>query len=363
MVLYDYWASLLPAAGYDAAEAAEAGKSREWGRSVLNEKKGAAPRNRTIRLTAGQEKEYLGRSAVLDEKADFSAVADKIILGDCFDMLSRLPDKFADLLIADPPYNLRKTYGASKFRKMEPKDYEAYTRSWIEGALHTLKATASVYVCCDWETSAVIGAVLPDYFIVRNRITWQREKGRGAYSNWKNSMEDIWFATVSRRYTFNAGDVKLRRRVIAPYRVAGKPKDWQETESGNFRDTYPSNFWDDISVPYWSMPENTDHPAQKPEKLYARLILASSAPGGVVLDPFCGTGTAAVTAKKLGRRYVCIEKEPRYCALAEKRLEMADRDISIQGYADNVFWERNSLSEQKKAARKKTEKNLPPRGK
>lgn len=319
----------------------------------MNEKKGAAARNRTIRLTAEQERAYLDRCAVLGGDADFSGIADKIILGDCFGVLPRLPDKFAGLLIADPPYNLRKTYGGSNFRKMEPRDYEAYTRRWIEALLHTLKEDASVYVCCDWETSMVIGAVLPDYFIVRNRITWQREKGRGAYTNWKNSMEDIWFATMSGSYTFNVDDVKLRRRVVAPYRAGGEPKDWQETEDGNFRDTYPSNFWDDISVPYWSMPENTDHPAQKPEKLYAKLILASSKPGDVVLDPFCGVGTAAVTAKKLGRRYVCVEKEPRYCALAEKRLEMADSDAAIQGYADNVFWERNSLPEQKKAEKRR----------
>ena len=65
-----------------------------------------------------------------------------------------------------------------------------------------------------------------------------------------------------------------KRRVLAPYKVDGKPKDWIETEDGNFRLTYPSNFWDDISIPYWSMPENTDHPTQKPEKLIAKLILA-----------------------------------------------------------------------------------------
>lgn len=328
----------------------------------MKEKKSAAARNRTIRLTAEQERAYLNKCAALGGGADFSDIANKIILGDSFDVLLRLPDKFADLLIADPPYNLRKTYGASKFRKMAAKDYEAYTRSWIEAALHTLKDTASVYVCCDWETSVVIGAVLPGYFTVRNRITWQREKGRGAYANWKNSMEDIWFATVSGSYAFNVEDVKQRRRVVAPYRAGGEPKDWQETEEGNFRDTFPSNFWDDISVPYWSMPENTDHPAQKPEKLYAKLILASSNPGGVVLDPFCGAGTAAVAAKKLGRRYVCVEKEPRYCALAEKRLEMANKDTSIQGYADNVFWERNSLAEQKKARRRRAEKDKSLRG-
>jgi len=171
-------------------------------------------------------------------------------------------------------------------------------------------------------------------------------------------MEDIWFATRSNRYIFNVDDVKQRRKVIAPYRVDGKPKDWEETDDGNFRDTYPSNFWDDISIPYWSMPENTDHPTQKPEKLFAKLILASSNHGDLILDPFAGVGTSCVVAKKLGRRFIGIEKEPEYCALIEKRLEVAETDSSIQGYHNNVFWERNSLAEQKKETKNMTANHL-----
>jgi len=277
-----------------------------------------------------------------------TSIINKIILGDCFSVLSKLPSGFVDILIVDPPYNLNKTYGASRFKKMDSTEYEAFTRAWIDLVLHTLKPTASVYVCCDWQTSVIIGNILSDYFIIQNRITWQREKGRGARSNWKNSMEDIWFATVTKNFKFNIDAVKQRRRVIAPYRADGAPKDWTETENGKYRDTCPSNFWDDISVPYWSMPENTDHPTQKPEKLFAKLILASSDQGDTILDPFAGVGTSCVAAKKLGRSYIGIEKEPEYCALAAKRFEMADNDSSIQGYANNVFWERNSLAEQKK---------------
>ena len=142
--------------------------------------------------------------------------------------------------------------------------------------------------------------------------------------------------------------MKVRKKVIAPYRQDGKPKDWKETKSGNFRDTCPSNFWDDCTIPYWSMPENTAHPTQKPEKLIAKMILASSNVKDVVFDPFLGSGTTSVTAKKLGRKYVGIELDETYCAWAEKRIEMADDDSSIQGYTDGVFWERNTLGGQKK---------------
>ena len=154
-------------------------------------------------------------------------------------------------------------------------------------------------------------------------------------------MEDIWFATVSEDYTFNLDAVKIRKRVIAPYRNNGVPKDWEENDSGRWRNTCPSNFWNDITVPYWSMPENTAHPTQKPEKLLAKLILASSNPGDVVFDPFLGSGSSSVTAKKLGRHYSGIEREAEFCVWAEKRLEMADDDSRIQGYTDGFFKERN----------------------
>ena len=319
--------------------------------------KGRAGRNQTITLSEEEKRRYLAacirEKDFCDDMASYLAEgrAGGIVLGDCIQIMKRLPHRFVDLLIADPPYNLDKTYSASRFRKMDAGAYEVFTRRWIEAALHTLKDTASVYVCCDWESSLIIGRVLGDYFIVQNRITWQREKGRGAIANWKNTMEDIWFATRTKRYTFNAGAVKQRRAVIAPYRRDGEPKGWADTESGRFRDTFPSNFWDDISIPYWSMPENTDHPAQKPEKLMAKLILASSGEGGLIMDPFAGTGTSAVAAKKLGRRYLGMEIEAEYCALAAKRLEMAEENGSIQGYAGGVFWERNTAAAQLKAKR------------
>ena len=306
-----------------------------------------AGRNKTIDISVEDGREYLGRCVTAERALTAPDILDKTVHGDCLEVMPRLPSGFVDLLIADPPYNLDKNFNGSRFRKTTDEEYLEYTENWLEKAAPLLKPTATIYVCCDWQSSSVIEAALKKHFIVRNRITWQREKGRGALSNWKNGMEDIWFATNSKEYTFNADAVKQRRRVIAPYKLDGKPKDWEETESGNFRNTYPSNFWDDISVPYWSMPENTAHPTQKPEKLLAKLILASSNPGDVVFDPFLGSGSSSVTAKKLGRRYLGIEKDAQYCVWAEKRLEAADEDKTIQGYADGVFWERNTAALQK----------------
>ncbi len=321
---------------------------------------GKSSRNKTIELTSEEEIRYLNRCIRADqpreemgggkpcEARELSGLLDRTICGDTFSVLPMLPEKSVDLMIADPPYNLDKDFHGSRFKKESDEAYADYTESWIRAVRPLLKEDASLYVCCDWQSSLLIGAVLKKYFHVRNRITWQREKGRGAKNNWKNGMEDIWFATVSGRYVFHVEDVMIRRRVIAPYKVGGRPKDWDETEEGNFRNTCPSNFWDDISIPYWSMPENTAHPTQKPEKLLAKLILASSDPGAVVFDPFLGSGSTSVAAKKLGRHYLGIERNGRYCALAERRLEMAESDPSIQGYTDGVFWERNTKALQEK---------------
>ena len=242
---------------------------------------------------------------------------------------------------------MTKTFNGRKFAKMSVSSYSTYLGEVIGNLKRLLKPTATIYICGDWKTSASIYEVASRYFTVQNRITWEREKGRGAKTNWKNSSEDIWFCTQSSEYFFNVDAVKVRRRVIAPYRLTdGSPKDWSESKTGNYRNTHPSNIWTDITIPFWSMPENTDHPTQKSEKLLAKLMLASSAPGEFILDPFLGSGTSSVVARKLGRRYLGIEIDEEYCLLAEKRLEIAASDRTIQGYHDDVFWERNTLAEQ-----------------
>ena len=278
------------------------------------------------------------------------AVCDRTIHQNIFDALPHLPDRFVDLLIVDPPYNRHKDFNGSAFRSRSPKDYKGWLRQWIPALPRLLKPTASIYMCCDWQSSNAVYEVFAEHFTVRNRITWEREKGRGAKRNWKNASEDIWFGTLSDDYTFNVDAVKLQRKVLAPYRDhKGNPKDWKETQQGKFRTTHPSNLWTDISVPFWSMPENTDHPTQKPEKLIAKLILASSNPGDIVLDPFLGSGTTSVVAKKLGRRYLGIDREKLYCCWAQKRLALVAQDASIQGYEDGCFWERNTVASDRAA--------------
>lgn len=311
-------------------------------------KKEKAPYNRTLDLTEDEKVLYSSNLITVKEQIPLAEILNRTIHQDMFAALDLLPDAFCDLIFVDPPYNLRKKFNKLKFAQMEDAAYEDWLESWVSKLPRLMKENASIYLCGDWKSSPGLYNIAKKYFLIQNRITWEREKGRGAKENWKNCSEDIWFCTKSSNYTFNLDAVKTKRKVLAPYKEDGKPKDWSASEEGNFRLTSPSNIWTDITIPFWSMPENTDHPTQKPEKLLAKIILASSKKGGVVFDPFLGSGTTSVTAKKLNRNYVGIEADEFYCCLAEKRLKNADDDKSIQGFTDGVFWERNSLQAQKK---------------
>ena len=313
---------------------------------VLNNIPGA-PRNKTITLGDDEVMCLKKRLIKVNQPVSFTEIENKTICQDIFEVIDYLPDSFADLVFVDPPYNLSKTFNRTAFKAMESVKYEEWLDSWIGKIVRVLKPHASIYICGDWKSSGAIFHVAGKYFQIQNRITFEREKGRGAKSNWKSCSEDIWFCTLAGNYHFHVDAIKMKRRVVAPYKdESGNPKDWEETVEGKYRLTHPSNFWNDITIPFWSMPENTDHPTQKPEKLVAKVVLASSKPGDVVFDPFLGSGTTSAVAKKLGRRYVGVEEDEHYCCLAEKRLEMAGRDKTIQGYAGGVFWERNTWSEQ-----------------
>lgn len=311
-----------------------------------------AARNRTLSLTDRDRARLRGTLLSQPPAKPTCAPVEGVLHSDFMQCVPTLPSGFVDLLFLDPPYNLNKSFNGLRFLRKAEDTYTAWLDRIVRALVRLLKPTATVYVCGDWRTSHSIFEVASRHLFIRNRITWEREKGRGSKSNWKNASEDIWFCTVSDDYHFDVDAVKIRRRVIAPYTNGdGTPKDWNRTRDGDFRDTHPSNLWSDISIPFWSMPENTDHPTQKSEKLVAKLLLASSSPGDFILDPFLGSGTTAVVAKKLGRRCLGIEIDEEYCLLALRRLEMAECDTTIQGYADGVFWERNTLVPQRSSQR------------
>lgn len=298
-----------------------------------------ASMNRTITLTEEERytyKDYISNKFELNENT--------VICGDFFEINSQIPDKYVDLILLDPPYNITKKYGENTFKAMSDDEYFDYILKVFKHCLRVLKDDGTMYVCGDWKTSYIQRKAL-EYLEneclcdVINRITWSRDKGRGSEKNWKNNIEDIYMVVKDKNnYTFNIDVVKMKKTVLAPYKDKnGNNKDWQDDGEGAYRMTCPSNIWFDITVPFWSMAENTDHPTQKPEKLYAKLILASSNKDDIVYEPFAGVFTGCVTAQKLGRNWLGIEYENEYCLLGQKRLCLAEINNTIQGYEDGVF--------------------------
>lgn len=300
-----------------------------------------AKNNRTITINNSEKKILRTELLSIKEKVNLSDIVNKIINQDINKATNYLPDSFVDLLFIDPPYNLSKNYNGNKFQKKSDEGYYKWVKSWLIPLKKILKPSASIYICGDWRTSSILQRICDTHFNLLNRITFAREKGRGSFKSWKNNSEDIWFCSNSKNYYFNPDAVKIKKKVIAPYTENGRPKDWNTEEKVKYRLTYPSNIWSDITMPFWSMPENTPHPTQKPEKLLAKIILASSQKGDIVFDPFAGVGTTGVVAKKLNRKFVMIELDEEYCLYALKRLKLADNNKNIQGYRNGIFLERN----------------------
>ena len=298
-----------------------------------------ASMNRTITLTEEERytyKDYISNKFELNENS--------VICGDFFEINSQIPDKYVDLILIDPPYNITKKYGENTFKAMSDDEYFNYVLKIFKHCLRVLKDNGTMYVCGDWKTSYIQRKALEylenqEICDVINRITWSRDKGRGANNNWKNNIEDIYMVVKDKNnYTFNIDAVKMKKTVLAPYKDKnGNNKDWQDDGEGAYRMTCPSNIWFDITVPFWSMAENTDHPTQKSEKLYAKLILASSNKDDIVYEPFAGVFTGCVTAQKLERNWFGVEYENEYCLLGQKRLCLAKINNTIQGYEDGVF--------------------------
>ena len=301
-----------------------------------------SPKNTTLYITDNLIKSYATKCLKIENKIrNIETIKNKTIIGNSFEILKMIPTDSVDLVVTDPPYNIEKKFNQESFKRMIDADYIKWLDIWIKELRRILKNTGSIYICCDWNSSPLVWSVMKKYFIVRNRITWEREKGRASLKNWKNNIEDIYFATVSDDYTFNLNKVMIKKDVLAPYRDGnGNAKDWFLENGKKYRLTAPSNVWTDITIPYWSMKENTEHPTQKPEKLIAKLILASSNENDLVLDPFLGSGTTSVVAKKLKRNYIGIEIDAGYASICEKRLE--DINETIQGYNGKYFLARGT---------------------
>jgi modification methylase len=260
-----------------------------------------------------------------EHRGNTALLVDQVILGDCVEVMNRLPDRSIDLIFADPPYNLQLSHELfrpnmtrvngvveawDQFDSFE--QYDTFTRAWLSACRRVLKDTGTMWVIGSYHNIFRVGNILQDLgFWILNDVVWIKSNPTPNFRGvrFTNAHETLLWAQKKKgaKYTFNHhamkslnGDLQMR-------------SDWE--------------------LPICSGKERLQvaggkaHPTQKPEALLYRVILSSSNPGDTILDPFFGTGTTGAVAKKLQRHWIGIERDANYAELGRRRVEAVEAGL------------------------------------
>ena len=244
-----------------------------------------------------------------------------IFHGDALDVLPILPDESVDLIFVDPPYNIGKKYVNFIDKWPSESAYVEWCKQWLDICIQKLSPTGTMYVMASTQSMPYLDLYLRDRLTILSRIVWHYDSsGVQAKKRFGSLYEPILHCVKDpNTYTFNAESIMVEaktgsQRKLIDYRKK-KPAVYNSKK-------VPGNVWYFPRVRY-RMPEYEEHPSQKPEALLERIILASSNPGELVLDPFAGTFTTCAVAKRLGRRCIGIEIEEEYIKIGLRRLGIA----------------------------------------
>jgi adenine-specific DNA-methyltransferase len=251
----------------------------------------------------------------------FGTNAHRIVHGDALEVLETLPDHSVDLIFADPPYNIGKQFGAFRDAWKSDEAYAEWSQRWLDLCIKKLSLTGSLYVMASTQSMPYFDLHLRSRISVLSRIVWHYDSsGVQAKQYYGSLYEPILHAVVNRKnYTFNADAIRVEAKTGAKRKLIDYRKDVPMPYSTT---KVPGNVWYFPRVRY-RMSEYEEHPSQKPEALLERIIIASSNPGDLVLDPFSGTFTTSAVAQRLNRRSIGIEAERDYVAIGLRRLALA----------------------------------------
>jgi site-specific DNA-methyltransferase (adenine-specific) len=242
---------------------------------------------------------------------------DTVVNEDALAGLAKVPDNSVDLVVSDPPYCLGKDYGNDS-DKLDPQEYLKWSQRWIDAIIPKLKSTGSLYVFLTWRYSPEIFCCLKKKLIMLNEIIWDRRVPSmgGSTRRFSSVHDNIGFFAKTKDYYFSIDAVRI------PYD--------EETKKARSRSIFVGSKW--LEVGYnpkdvWSVSrlhrihsEREDHPTQKPLEIIERMIKASCPVDGIVLDPFMGSGTTAVAAHRLKRKFIGFEINRDYCEIIRERL-------------------------------------------
>lgn len=247
---------------------------------------------------------------------------------DCLFGLRRVPDASVDLIVADPPYCLGKDYGNNS-DQMKSGDFLEWTKKWIQKVIPKMKPTGSFYLFATWQHSPEIFSFVKQHLLMINEIIWDRKVPSmgGTTRKFSSVHDNIGFFAKQKNYYFDLDSVRVPydpKTKKARTRSIFIGKKWLETGC-NLKDVWS------ISRLHRIHAERENHPTQKPLRLIERMIRSSSPKGGLVLDPFAGSGTTIEAAIKNGRQAVGFELNPGYCRIIEKRMErlVCHRDLPV----------------------------------
>lgn len=231
----------------------------------------------------------------------------KIICGDAVEEMAKLPDKSVRLIVTDPPYNLNKDYGNNQ-DNLEFTEYLEFSRKWLKEAHRILTDDGTIYVFMGMRYISYIYSILEQELgmTFNSWITWFYTQGIGKTKGFSPRHDDIlMFTKHPKKFVFNLDDIRVPQKF---YRSVN-----------NMRGANPGNVWE-FSHMHYCNKNRQNHPTQKPEGLYERMILSSSNVGDVVLDPFSGSGTLLRVCQQTGRCGIGIEVNPEYIEITQERL-------------------------------------------
>ena len=257
-----------------------------------------------------------------------SILFDSLINADILECIDQIEDSSVDLIIADPPYNLGKDYGNDSDRQ-NADDYLKWSKKWIDALTPKLKETGSLYIFLTWQYAPEIFCLLKQKMTMINEIIWDRRvPSMGGTTRRFTSVHDNigFFAKDKKQYYFDLDAVRI------PYDPLTKKK--------RSRSIFVGSKW--LEVGYnpkdvWSItrlhrqdPERWDHPTQKPLAIIERMIRSSCPEGGVVLDPFAGSGSTIDACIRQNRHYIAVEMNTDYCQMIERRITKTKQELACQ---------------------------------
>jgi site-specific DNA-methyltransferase (adenine-specific) len=245
-----------------------------------------------------------------------------VVCGDSLSVLQKMKTGSVDLIFADPPYGIGKDFGTTKDSFASVEEYLAWCKLWIDECMRVLKPTGTMYFMSSTQYMPALDRYVDAKYFVINRIVWVYDSsGVQSKSKFGSLYEPILMITHNEKvkYTFNYQDILVEAKTGAQRKLI----DYRKSPPQPYNtQKVPGNVWNFNRVRY-KMDEYENHPTQKPEALLERMILASSNKGEVVLDPFSGSFTTAAVAKRLGRKSIGIDINPKYFEIGLRRTGVA----------------------------------------